>query len=321
MHRCLVTALISLFLTAWARLAGAEDLGRTGTFLAVEGTVMMQPATLTPPRKVQPYDEVGPLAIVETKPASRVKVLFEDDTLVTLGENSRLEMTEQTYQPGSDSRVFVAHLTRGKARVVVGRSFKGDNSTFEVHSKTALVSARGTYFVTWIEEPPKRPQIPDRKGGVRAPPADESPEDYEGATGVANIGTSGDVTFTSGGATVLVLPGQSSIAMPGFPPSDPVSTDARGIGGGPVTAALAATALADVPRAESPRAALASVGIGGGTASLPSPVSAMAAPPGGQFASGAYAVPGWPLPVTPVTPPAVVSGAAGSTIRFTITLP
>jgi hypothetical protein len=321
MRRCVIAALMSLFLLEWAGSARADDLGRAGTFLAIEGTVLMQPATLTPPRKVQPYDEVGPLAIVETKPGSRVKVLFDDDTLVTLGEKSRMEMTEQTYQAGAESRVFVAHLTRGKARVLVGRRFKGDNSTFEVHSKTAVVSARGTYFVTWIEEAPKRPPVPDRKGGGR-PPVDEPPADYEGATGVANIGTSGDITFTSGGATVLVLPGQSSVAMPGFPPSDPVSMDAPGIGGGPVTAALAGTALADVPRAESPRAALASVGIGGGTGSLPSTAgSAMAAPPGGQFASGAYAVPGWPLPVTPVTPPAVVSGAAGTTLNFTIRLP
>ena len=316
--RIAVLLLLSLFVLAGA--AQADELGRAGVFLAVEGTVTMQPATLTPPRKVAPYEEIGPLAIVETKQGSRVKILFDDDTLITLGENSRLEMTEQTYQSGSDRRAFVAHLTRGKARVLVGRPFKEDGSTFEVHTRTAVVSARGTYFLMWIEEAPKPAPVPDRKGGARRPPVEESPGDYEGATGVANIGKSGDVTFTSGGATVLMLPGQTSVAPPGFPPSDPVTMDAPGIGG-PLGAAMAATTLNDVPRAESPRTALASVGIGGGVSSSPAVASAMTGAVGGQFASGAYAVPGWPLPVTPVTPPAVVSGAAGTGTNFTIRLP
>ena len=45
---------------------------------------------------------------------------------------------------------------------------------------------------------------------------------------------------------------------------------------------------------------------------------------GGHAPSTAYVLPDWPLPITPVTPPAVVSGAAGggpATIKLTITLP
>lgn len=314
-----LVALVSLSVTGWTGSVSAEELGRAGTFVAVQGTVTMQPATLTAPRAVRPYDDIGPLAIVETKSDSRAKILFDDDTLIAIGANSRLEMTEQTYSPGSENRAFVAHLMRGKVRVLAGRRFPGDNSVFEVHSRTAVATARGTYFLMWIEEAPSPSPAKDQKRGSRPLPPEDLGSDYEGATGLANIGHSGDVAFTSGGATVLVLPGQSTIALAGSPPSMPVSTDSSA---GPLASLLAGTALADVPRTESPRAALASVGMGGGTWSQ-SPVAGTAPSGalGGQFASGGYAIPGWPLPVTPVTPPAVVSGAAESSIRFTIRLP
>jgi hypothetical protein len=314
MRICIVTLMSVLACTGLSR---AEDLGHAGTFIVVQGTVMIQPATLTPPRPVRPYDEIGPLAVIETKSASRAKILFDDDTLIAMGERSRFGMTEQTYQAGSDSRAFVAHLTRGKARALVGRSFKGDNSIFELHSRSAVASVRGTYFVMWVEEAPRLPAIKDRKGEPRVPFVDEATE--EGATGVANIGSRGDITFTSGGATVLVLPGQSSIALPGSPPSTPVAIDTETIEAGPVTAALAGTVVPDIPRPESPRAALAAVGMGGTESLASSAATTMAGAPGGQFPSGGYAVPGWPMPVTPVTPPAVVSGAGG--IRSSITLP
>ena len=323
MRICTIVTLTSLSVLACAGLSWAEDLGHAGTFIAVQGTVMMQPATLTAPRAVRPYDEIGPLAVIETRSTSRAKILFDDDTLIAIGEHSRLGMMEQTYQAGSDSRAFVAHLARGRARALVGRSFKGDNSIFEVHSRTAVVSARGTYFVMWIEEAPRPPATKGRKGEPPSPSAADATEDYEGATGVANIGTSGDITFTSGGATVLVFPGQSSIALPGSPPSMPVTIDTQAIGTGPVAAALAGTVIPDIPRPESPRAALAAVGIGGAAWSAPSVATmAMVGAPGGQFPSGGYAAPGWPIPVTPATPPAVVSGSARTPIGSSIiTLP
>src|SRR4029079_10166070 len=83
-----------------------------GIVLAVQGTVTMQPATMTPPVPLRQFDGIGPLAIFDSQAASRCKVLFADDSLITLGDNSRLEVTEQAYELGSDQRAFVAHLSR-----------------------------------------------------------------------------------------------------------------------------------------------------------------------------------------------------------------
>ena len=296
-------------------IAAADDGEPAGIVLAVQGTVTMRPATMTPPVPLHQFDEVGPLSILDTQPGSRCKVLFADDSLVTLGDNSRLEVTEQSYTRGRDHRAFVAHLLRGSVRTLVSRQFEGDNSIFQIDAGTSAAAARGTYFVTWVNGKPP--------AGKR--PTDEEGMEMEGVTGVANIGQTGNVAFTSGGATVLVLPGQFSIALPGGLPSTPTSIKTNIV---PVASAISATVLPDAPKKESPREALAAAGIGqaasrGGVVAA-APVTAQAGMLGGNAPSTAYVLPDWPLPITPVTPPAVVSGAAfggTSTVNLTIRLP
>ena len=294
----------------------AEELEPVGVALAVQGTVTIQPATMTPPVPLRQFDEIGPLSILDSQASSRCKVLYADDSLLTLGDNSRLEVTEQSYKPGDDQRTFVAHLIRGSVRALVARQFEADNSTFQIDAGTSAVRARGTYFVTWVNgKPPSRKRMTDEEG-----------MEMEGATGVANIGHTGNVAFTSGGATILVLPGQFSIALPGQAPSMPSSIQTHIV---PVASAIAGTALPDAPKKESPREALAAAGIGAGAASgeqfAAAPVVAKPGMLGGNAPSGAYMLPDWPLPITPVTPPAVVSGAAPiagtSTVNLTIRLP
>ena len=125
-----------------------------GIVLAVQGTVTMQPATMTPPVPLRQFDEIGRLSILESQPGSRCKLLYADDSLLTLGDNSRLEVVEQSYEAGGDQRAFVAHLARGTVRALVARQFEGDNSTFEIDAGTSAVTARGTYFVTWVNGKP-----------------------------------------------------------------------------------------------------------------------------------------------------------------------
>lgn len=320
--RMRITIAVTCLFLGPAGPAAADDLEPVGVVTAAQGTVTMQPATMNSPVVVKPYDQVGPLAILETQPVSRCKVLYTDDSLLTIGENSRLEITEQTYRAGSSTRTFVAHLSRGSVRALVGRLFEGDNSVFEIHAGTAVATARGTYFVLWNEARPALSGSVEPKEGRRAPAEAGTVE--EGRSGVANIGQTGNVAFTSGGATVLVLPGQFSIALPGAPPTMPVP-----INGGiqPVTAAISGTVLAESPRPETPRAALAAVGLGGAAAATPdtgpSTAKAGVTSPEGPAPSGSYMVPGWPFPVTPVTPPAVASGAVqpNTTVILQIQLP
>ncbi len=134
--------------------------------------------------------------IVETQKESRTKALFEDESLLTVGENSRIEITEHIYDPNQNLRRMVVRLVQGRLRVLVAKTFTGAGSKFEIHTPTAAAAARGTYFVVWVEN---------------------------GTSGVANIGSSGRVDFTSEGQTVGLMPGKFSIAPAGDPPTQPVA--------------------------------------------------------------------------------------------------
>lgn len=292
-------------LGTFERGAMAETVG---LFTTVQGTVTVRAEGATVPAEVRPYDAIGPAAAIETDPASHANVLFVDDTLLTLGRRTRLEIREQAYQPGGKIRRFVALLKQGAVRALVGKTFETEESTFEIHTSTAVVSARGTYFALWTEEQATRERASPTAGGV---------------TGVANLGRSGNLAFGSGGATVIVLPGQFSQAAPGAPPTMPLPLDTEGLENRPLSAALADTDVVDHPRPESPQAVLAALGLLPGLESAAGLPQTVAGLPGGQAPSGSLMMPGRPLPIIPVTPPAVVSGAfvPSSTVTLTIQLP
>ena len=82
---------------------------------------------------------------VQTKAASRAKMLFRDDSILTLGENSRVVIKDYLNAEGRKKGKTVFNLVDGKLRSLVG------NNEFEVHTPTVVVAARGTYFITWTE--------------------------------------------------------------------------------------------------------------------------------------------------------------------------
>lgn len=83
---------------------------------------------------------------VETDKDSRTKLFFKDDSILNLGERSRVEVAEYMYNADQNRSQSVYRLIDGSLRVVVGRS------DLEVHTATAVAAARGTKFVIWNEE-------------------------------------------------------------------------------------------------------------------------------------------------------------------------
>lgn len=291
----------------------AADSEAVGTFTTVQGKVSMTHSGAPAAVPVKQNDDVFARAVIETQPASRTKALFIDDTLLTVGENSRVEITEQIYDPNQNFRSVVAKLVTGKVRALVGRVFEGAGSKFEIHTATAVVAARGTYFVVWVdeEEPARVGQSQDQDGAVVRPVSwkGEVLAQAQGATnGAANIGQAGIVTFTSGGQSVNLLPGQFSIALANQAPLSPdfLIPGAPGIQG--ALAAVQGTEVKEAVKSESPKEVLKVTGGNAPIVGLSSPPS-----PTGQVS---------PVPI-PITPPAVVTGAAGTTshVNLTIKLP
>src|SRR3989449_6300770 len=155
--------------------------------------------------------------VIETQADSRAKALFEDDSILTVGESSRVEVNEYIYDPANNQRSTILRLFQGKARALVGRLFAGLGSRFEVHTPTAVAAARGTYFVVWIEEKASQKMGMNEIGTVRPVSVQglEVAELQAGGTAVANSGISGNGAVTSGGQPAEGPPRSQAFARPG----------------------------------------------------------------------------------------------------------
>jgi hypothetical protein len=194
MYRQATVAVIVLgFAMGWSLgRAGAED--SIGMFTTIEGTVRVTHLATSQTLEAKINDEVFFRDVIETGTESRTKAFLEDESILSVGENSRVEVSEYVYHPEDNVRSAVIKLLDGKLRALVAKAFKGPGSKFEIHTPTAVAAARGTYFVVWSQE---------------------------GASGIVNIGETGRVDFTSQGKTVPVDPGHYSVALPGQPPMPP----------------------------------------------------------------------------------------------------
>jgi len=85
---------------------------------------------------------------VETAEESRTKLFFNDDSILNLGELSKVEVEEYIYSPEKQRSKSIYRLIDGTIKVVVGRS------DLEVHTASTVASARGTSFMIKSKELP-----------------------------------------------------------------------------------------------------------------------------------------------------------------------
>ena len=191
-----LVSLVALTLVFGPSFAIAAEGGKEGIGFY---TAVLGKATVTHPGEAQVLpvklqDEVLFKDVIQTETDSRTRALFQDDSMLTVGENSRVEIDEYIYNPEKNVRLAIVKLMQGQVRALVSKVFKANGSKFEIHTPSAVAAARGTYFTVWVEN---------------------------GQSGIINIGEKGRVDFTSGGMTVAVDPGFFSVAQEGQAPSAP----------------------------------------------------------------------------------------------------
>ena len=135
-----LTAILLLLFLLCIGLAGtavAED--EVGTIVAIRGKAIIERDNKSFEAEVK--DNLFMNDTVSTKEASRVKMLFIDDSVLTIGENSRVVIKEVIYSKHKMGRSIFS-LVEGKMRSIVGKT------QFEIHTPTAVAAARGTVIFT-----------------------------------------------------------------------------------------------------------------------------------------------------------------------------
>jgi hypothetical protein len=132
---------------------------------------------------------------VVTGPGAKVKVLFRDDSLVTIAADTRLEVSAYMVDPASKLRKSVLTVAKGKVLSLVSRVFANPSSMFEVRTKTAVAGVRGTRFI------------------VESGDAGDRVATLEGTVAVRKTGAAGEVSVGAGSYTEVREAVGAAVAM------------------------------------------------------------------------------------------------------------
>ncbi|HWP64515.1 MAG TPA: FecR family protein [Candidatus Limnocylindria bacterium] len=182
-----------------ARPAAAEDVGWVA---ALEGTAEAQRGGQWIPLAQGAAVQLGDH--VRTGAASRMKLLFRDDSVLTLAERSELVIDEQVAGAAPTTSFS---LLLGKVRAIVTDRYSARGAAFEVRSPTAIAGVRGTSFIAGYDGDRDETQV----------------------VGLESITVVRGLVDTTGTRQVRVGPGQSTIVRRGAVPSSPVKLPASAV--------------------------------------------------------------------------------------------
>jgi len=137
-----------MFLLALSVLSRGAEGKPIGSITAIEGEVYLghegKPALL----EAMLSDPIYLGEHIRTEKQSRVQILFKDESLLNLAENTAIQIREFIYSPEENRRSAVIKLLMGRVRVVVGRSFAGPGSKYTICTPTKIVGVeKGHYIV------------------------------------------------------------------------------------------------------------------------------------------------------------------------------
>lgn len=135
MKRLLITAIITSF-------AFAE----VGVVTAIKGSAKVQRDA----KAIPMYKKMGLFKkdIVETK-SGRLQMLFADNTVISLGKNSRFKIKEYFYEEDSKKAIASFELKYGFIKAITGKIGKTSPKLFAINTPATKVQPHGT---TWYIE-------------------------------------------------------------------------------------------------------------------------------------------------------------------------
>ena len=86
-----------------------------------------------------------------SKSKSNAQILFLDQTVLTLGEETELTIDEFVYDPNSQDGSFVSTVKIGTVKFITGQISKKNPDNLEVKVPAGTLGARGTEFVVLSE--------------------------------------------------------------------------------------------------------------------------------------------------------------------------
>ena len=151
MRLVVVVAVVSIFIGAAVGVASAREA--VGKVDETAGLVKVQRHGENSYVALKAGMPVHQFDTVTTGPAGRVRLVFSDKSVVSLGPKSNLVISEFVYDPKKKKRKSLLRLISGKVKVFANNLNGYRTKRFDVKSPTAVIGVRGTVFLVWVMSP------------------------------------------------------------------------------------------------------------------------------------------------------------------------
>lgn len=135
--------------SAWAQTPEPAASARAGTFKQVQGAVSLAGQSDRP----APGDALRDGDRLQTGRQSTVTVVLQDGTLLAVGPNSEMDLSQFQFNTTTQDGSALVNLLRGSVRVITGLMTKTQPERFQVRTPTAVVGVRGTDFIVEANPP------------------------------------------------------------------------------------------------------------------------------------------------------------------------
>lgn len=150
MRKKISLILLSFALLTWLLFCGAAFGETIGWVTGFEGESLVQRPDVGTVQVSQGIGVESADTLV-TGPSGKMKILFVDNTILSLGSATTVLLADYEFALGSQTRRSWFQLIKGKVRVLVGKVF-GVETSVKVESPTAVAGVTGTTFIVHYDE-------------------------------------------------------------------------------------------------------------------------------------------------------------------------
>jgi hypothetical protein len=77
----------------------------------------------------------------------RLRVVFQDESVTVLSDNSQMVVAEHLFAPESGTVTSVLNLVQGKLRALASQHYQRSGASYQIQTPTAVAGVRGTEFI------------------------------------------------------------------------------------------------------------------------------------------------------------------------------
>ena len=145
------TSILSLLIVAVTLICLSTSAGAfetIGIIKSVSGDVYL--TNMTSSIKAVPNMRLNQGDSIRTGPKSQAGLIFEDDTVVSLGSNSEMAIEQFLFDPAKKNLSFITTLVKGTFSFISGQIAKLAPDQVKLETPDATLGVRGTKFLVKI---------------------------------------------------------------------------------------------------------------------------------------------------------------------------